>query len=96
MGSSDSSHWPIRCKFCMEFFHQIKNCSSLASLKGKSRKMGEDSKRPYSQGGKKSITQRVEIGTLSVNINKETVEHQAKGGEVDPKTKLLNKQLTLA
>jgi hypothetical protein len=59
-------------------------------------KMGEDSKRTYSQGGKKSIIQRVGVSTLSVNINKKAVEHQAKGGKVDPKTQLLNKQLTLA
>ncbi len=67
-------------------------------MKGKSRKMGGMIARDLTHKEIKSPppTQRVGVGILSVNINKKAVEHQAKGGKVDPKTQLLNKQLTLA
>jgi hypothetical protein len=44
----DFDFLPIRCKFCLESFHRVKDYLSLANLKVKSMKMGEACKKPYS------------------------------------------------
>jgi hypothetical protein len=46
----DYDFLPIQFRFCLESFHQVKDCPNLASLKEKSMKVGEACKKPYSRG----------------------------------------------
>jgi hypothetical protein len=71
----DYDFLPIRCKICLESYHQVKDCPKLANLKENSMKVGKAHRKPYSRGNKIFAIQGEGARATGGDIHKDGVDH---------------------